>query len=407
TAAAAGATTELAPRQADTLLAPATGEAPPARAVVRDAPRYAWVEVLGEGGMGRVARVRDRDLLRDVAMKVVRGELVADAAALERFLFEARVTAYLDHPNIVPVHDVGLAADGEPFFTMKLVRGASLEAWIASLRDGRAAGAPEPGLARRLRLFLQLAGAVAFAHARGVLHRDLKPANVMVAEYGEVLVTDWGLALPLPGDAGEAVRGLMPEAVAVRSAGTPMYMPPEQIRGEQLDARADVYALGAILFELVALRPAHDAPSLDEVLRRTLEGEPPSLRAAVPDAPSSLAAVVAKAMARERDARYASVDELVEDVETVLDGRTPRADAAPLLKQAARYYLGRDPALARLRVADLDLWMGGSWMFGLGLGALLAARLGGLAYGVLVAGVLLMVPTTVRWLRARRERARH
>src|SRR6185503_7884244 len=188
-------------------------------------PRYELVRELGEGGMGHVEHARDRDLLRDVAVKLLRPELLGDAAMLDQFLWEARVTAHLDHPNIVPVHDVG-RVDENVFFTMKLVRGATLE----SVLDG-----PELPMPRRLRVFHQICSAIAFAHARGVLHRDLKPSNVMLGEFNEVIVTDWGLALPLDNEAGRAIAELMPPSLRAISAGTPAYMSPEQARGDALD----------------------------------------------------------------------------------------------------------------------------------------------------------------------------
>ena len=378
--------------RADTVRA-ADGEKPVAR-TPETGPRYERVGELGEGGMGRVEQARDRDLLRDVAVKLLRPELLGDAAMLDQFLWEARVTAHLDHPNIVPIHDVG-RIDENVFFTMKLVRGATLE----SALEG-----PELPMPRRLRVFHQICSAVAFAHARGVLHRDLKPSNVMIGEFNEVIVTDWGLALPLENEAGRAIAELMPASLRAISAGTPAYMSPEQARGDALDERSDVFSLGVMLYEIVALARPFDAESAPALLAKLLRGDARPLREAAPNVSSSIVAVVEKAMATDRDARYASVRALAEDVERLIDRTTPSAEHASALRRAARWYVGRDPKMSRLRVMDVDLLVGGGFCVGIA-GAVLARRwlpmwsVGVWAVLALVAGV----PPMVRWLGTRRE----
>jgi serine/threonine protein kinase len=203
--------------------------------------------------MGTVYRATDRTLGRDVALKVLRPELADDGSA-GRLRREAAILARLEHPGIVPVHEVGQLADGRLFYVMKLVRGARL--------DAAARGAP---LAARLRLFLRICETMSFAHAHGVVHRDLKPTNVMVGAFGEVLVLDWGIARVLepeahPGAALPRARApadrdsLTDDVTAAGTVlGTPGFMSPEQAQGEaQVDARSDIYALGAILRWLVA-----------------------------------------------------------------------------------------------------------------------------------------------------------
>jgi serine/threonine-protein kinase len=343
------------------------------------AERYSARGLLGEGGMGRVERVWDRDLMREVAVKALRPELRTNAELLQQFLWEARVAAHLDHPNIVPVHDLGVSPDGHLFFTMKLVQGRPLDEVIRKV---------------------QVCSAVAFAHQRGVIHRDLKPANLMLGEHGEVLITDWGLALPL---AGEAMETLAPPSLQRGPSGTPAYMSPERVKGDASDLRSDVYALGAILYELVALQPAYDAPSVPALLVKVAAGEHPSLSSVCPEAASSVVAVVERAMAFEPEARYASAKELASDVEAVIEGGTPSAETTSILRRAARFYVGRDPALSELRVVDFDLWVAAGMALGLGVGLLLARWLASWWWASLVAALLIGFFPTRRWIEARRR----
>jgi len=196
--------------------------------------RYDIGELIGEGGMGSVYLVHDRELDRDVAIKVLR-----DAAATlderDRILREARILASLEHPGIVPIHDVGTLPDGRLFYVMKRVRGQRFDDFVREPRSRT----------ELLRAFLQVCAAVAFAHAAGVIHRDLKPQNVMLGAFGEVLVLDWGVARS---SRSPAARGT--EAVVATAAGTPGYMAPEQMSG-YADERADVYGLGGLLFFLL------------------------------------------------------------------------------------------------------------------------------------------------------------
>src|SRR5258707_9609287 len=201
--------------------------------------RYRLVRELARGGMGVVYEADDVELQRHVAVKVLATELAGPAAA-ERMRAEARVIARLEHPGIVPLHDAGTLPDGRVFYVMKLVRGREAGA-ARRPQIGVESVPPAGGNLQTLRIFLRVCEAVAFAHARGVIHCDLKPSNVMIGEFGEVLVMDWGVAKAI-GDCVPAV------------AGTREFMPPEQERGEPLDATADVFALGATL-RMLPLKP--------------------------------------------------------------------------------------------------------------------------------------------------------
>jgi serine/threonine protein kinase len=248
--------------------------------------RYTIEEEIGRGGMGIVHRARDAELGRDVALKVLRTGGFDLARRLHR---EARVLASLEHPGMIPVHDVGVLADGRPFYVMKLVRGQRLDEWAA---EG-------PALAARLRAFERICETVAFAHAHGVVHRDLKPGNVMLGEFGEVLVMDWGVAKVLADSAPDVPVADLPgvETAAGTVLGTAGYMAPEQAAGDPraVDARTDVYALGGVLHFLVA-------------------GWPPTAGALPAGTPRPLAAIIQRCLAAARSDRYASVMEVAADV---------------------------------------------------------------------------------------------
>ena len=201
--------------------------------------RYADRGLIGMGGMGEVRRVYDRVLDRMVAMKLVRAERAALPHARTRFTTEARGTARLAHPGIVPIYDQGITPDGRPYFTMQEIRGEDLSNLIERLHRDSAAGQLPSGFRRLVDLLERAARAVAHAHALGVVHRDIKPSNMVIGEHGEVTVVDWGL-----------VRAAGVEKGSIQ--GTPAYMAPEQARGGAVDARSDVYGLGMVLWEICA-----------------------------------------------------------------------------------------------------------------------------------------------------------
>jgi len=257
--------------------------------------RYVFVKELGRGGMGTVYLAEDRELDREVAIKVLKAPEATDGLR-ERMIREAQIIARLEHPGIVPVHDVGTLPDGRIFYAMKFVRGSRLDEYVAqgaSLRD-------------RLRKFQAVCDAVAFAHAHGVIHRDLKPQNIMIGSFGEVLVMDWGVA-KIREDPHQAAVFNTSDGTVI---GTRNYMSPEQARGEvEIDERADVYSLGAVLKFLLT----------DQKVSKPFK------------------AICSKAMANEPGERYASASELSADIGHLLDAEPVSAYRENVLEKTGRW----------------------------------------------------------------------
>jgi tetratricopeptide (TPR) repeat protein len=307
-------------------------------------PRYRVVEELARGGMGRVSLAVDGLLGREVAVKEIRR---VDERALRRFERETRLTARLEHPGIVPVYDLGRKPTGEPFLILRRVRGQSLEAVLTKADT----------FAARLALLHAFVGAceaVAFAHARGIIHRDLKPGNILVGEFGEALVIDWGLAkdllappiesdeLDAPGPTDtpvDATAETIAAGLTGRGAvlGTPGYMSPEQARGQPVDARADVYSLGAILYQLLAGAPPYPESQPRVTLLALHSGPPRPVADVAPDAAPELASIVERAMAREPAARFGSAKELADELRAFQTGRLVQAHSYSLRKLLARW----------------------------------------------------------------------
>ena len=285
-----------------------------------DPQRYGIGEEIARGGMGRIMAARDRRLGRPVAIKEL---LTATGDLRARFEREARITARLQHPAIVNLLEAGTWPGGEPFYVMKLVAGESLDKVIA----GR------PTLEARLGLLPNVIAAVdalAYAHGQRVIHRDLKPANVLVGEFGETVVIDWGLAKDLSDTSGAPELAVGPyrassttpgqtEAGAVM--GTPAYMPREQAEGDPVDERADVYALGAMLYHVLAGEPPYVGKTTDAILVEVIAGPPRSLAARTPDIPPDLATIVTKAMAHVASDRYPTAKELADDLKKFQTGQ--------------------------------------------------------------------------------------
>ena len=279
---------------------------------------YRVLEKLGAGGMGEVYRAEDTTLKRQIALKVLPAGLASRPDTLRRFRREAETLAALGHPNIVAIHsleEVDLSPDGSPpelvhFLTMELVEGTAL-------RDEITPGGLS--LDRFFSIAIPLTDALAAAHERGVIHRDLKPENVMVSNQGEVKAVDFGLAKILDLATSDTDRTAAPTEALETQPGSVMgtigYMSPEQVRGEEVDPRSDVFSLGAVLFEMATGSRAFDAPSGPEVMSAILRDQPPPIDQQRRDLPHHLGRVIRRCMAKEPERRYCSARDVLNELE--------------------------------------------------------------------------------------------
>jgi eukaryotic-like serine/threonine-protein kinase len=339
--------------------------------------RFTVLSFHAQGGLGRVHLASDKQLHRTVALKEIRPERAGDPLVRMRFLKEAEITGQLEHPGIVPIYALEHDERGRPVYAMRFIRGRTLS-------DAIEAHHCQPnalGLRDLLQRFISVCQTVAYAHAQGVIHRDLKPANIMLGDFGETLVVDWGLAKRL-GDredtvevsargeqstAGGAVppdqiseKALADTLLAVSSGsgnltavgtvmGTPDYMAPEQARGEPLSPAADIYSLGAVLFTILTGKAPYQGTSAIDLLRKVAAGEPPD----VAGAPRALSAIYFKAMDREPQARYATVAELAHDVERWLADEPVGAYREPWPSRIGRWARRRRTLVTSLGVATV------------------------------------------------------
>jgi formylglycine-generating enzyme required for sulfatase activity/serine/threonine protein kinase len=345
--------------------------------------RYRLKDELARGGQGSILRVWDEDLRRSLAMKVIlgkddqqRGPSPLDTRSVGRFLEEAQVTGQLDHPGIVPVHELGVDSQGRVYFTMKLVRGRDFKSILKLVHEGQEGWT----VTRALHVLLRVCEAMAYAHSKGVIHRDLKPGNVMVGRFGEVYVMDWGLARVLGRPDRKDVRVQRPEEttqtlnVALHEkgslasdapiltmdgdvVGTPAYMSPEQAAGEieKMGPHSDVYSAGAMLYHLLAKQLPYVAPGVKlsnyAIWYRVQEGPPTPLHELAPDQPAELIAICEKAMARDPARRYRDMSELGEDLRAFLEQRVVGAYETGALAELRKWVQRNRPLAASLAAA--------------------------------------------------------
>jgi serine/threonine protein kinase/tetratricopeptide (TPR) repeat protein len=327
--------------------------------------RYHILRPHARGGLGEVFVALDQELHREVALKEMQERYAGDAHSCNRFVVEAEVTGRLEHPGIVPVYGLGRYSDGRPYYAMRFIRGESLKEAIDRFHKANPSNSGEHSLALRQLLgrFVAVCNAVAYAHSRGVLHRDLKPSNILLGQYGETLLVDWGLARTGLGQAGAteteaaSVQREAPLRIDLETApeatlqgqvlGTPAYMSPEQAAGrlDLLGPASDVYSLGATLYTLLVGRPPFEEQQTADILKRVQHGDVASPREVRPDVPRALAAICLKAMALEPAQRYATALELAAEIEHWLADEPVRAWPEPWTRRARRW-VGRHRALA-------------------------------------------------------------
>lgn len=357
--------------------------------------RYRMRREVGRGGMGAVLEVWDGDLRRRLAMKVLLKQGGADGSrvderTLSRFLEEAQVTGQLEHPGILPVHELGIGDEGRVYFTMRLVRGRELKEIFQLVHsgEGEAEGWTQE---RALGSLLRVCEAMAYAHSKGVIHRDLKPSNIMIGRFGETYVMDWGLARVL---GREDTRDLRPRVSKDTSlsivrtdrreesdsgssshlltmdgdvVGTPSYMAPEQAKGqlEKIGAHSDVYSVGAMLYHLltasVPFVPEGANLSAHRILMCVMEGPPKPVGALASDAPPELLAICERAMAREIEDRYADMGAFAEDMRAFLEGRVVRAYQTGALAEFRKWIERNRLTAAAAAVAVIAVVGGLAW----------------------------------------------
>jgi serine/threonine protein kinase len=348
----------------------------PVRALL-NGKKYKMMGSIGRGGMGVVHQARDLRIHRQVAMKVIKTASQFSRENVLRFVDEAQLTGQLQHPNIVPVYELALDEQDEVFYTMKYVKGITLDDVLKGLRKGDEAMIAEYSLTALLDIFQKICDGVAYAHSKGVVHRDLKPDNIMIGEYGEVLVMDWGLAKRMssgmhdeqlsdaaPRDPDPEPQLEMPspglrefQTLNGLIVGTPPYISPEAARGEldQISPGSDIYVLGSILYAILTLRPPYPGKEFGELIEQIVSGrfEHPSSfnqstkgSVGTPDniayvlahlpgrrIPEGLAAIVLKAMSYQMSDRYAKVEDFQDDITAWQNGFAPKAERAGLRKQ--------------------------------------------------------------------------
>ncbi len=360
-----------------TVLPRIEGEGEIVRLVASERTRYESVKALGAGGMGEVVLVRDHDIDRTVAIKRLLPDM-QHASTIARFVEEIHTVGQLEHPNIVPIHDVGVDEKGRFFFVMKFVDGETLESIIEKLIEGDRQYELKYSYEKRIEIFIGLLHALQFAHARGIVHRDIKPANVMVGRFGEVVLMDWGIArpiegreLPVPKSDESAADTALPErkrAFRTRHGaliGTPAYMSPEQARGAnaEIDVRSDLYSATVLFHEFVSLQHyLHHQETIPGMIATIVDPEPTKVLALFgKNAPAELQHFCNRGMQKKPEDRWQSADEMILELHNILEGRVRVQCHATMTKRISREagrFVDRHPHLAFVSlVAGLSLFV--------------------------------------------------
>jgi serine/threonine protein kinase len=319
--------------------------------------RFSEVRTIGLGGIGSVLSGHESSLKRNIAIKILRPAYRSKKKFLNRFIREARATAQIEHPNIVPVHELGVMDELGVYFTMKKVEGENLRTLIHKIKEGNPEYVAKYTRTRLLEIFIAACNGVAFAHSKGIVHRDLKPANIMVGDFGEVLVMDWGLVKYI-GDNNLADEdhkidletniadlGVRDDSMITLDgsiSGTPAFMAPEQAGGRinEIDERSDLYSLGAILYTILTLKssPFDEKLTTNEVLSHVVNNyfSPPRKRSPKLKIPKELEAICLKAMRLNKADRYASVNDLIKDVRNFMENYPVKAYPVPLITRLAK-----------------------------------------------------------------------
>jgi len=284
--------------------------------------RYMYFKKIAMGGKCLIQSCKDLHLGRIVCYKTLRSEFADDPVEQRLFLREARVTAMLQHPNTAPVYEVGFDSRGKYYFTMKLVAGVTLNEVLEGLRNGDSATEAAWDLQRLIDVVIQVGQVLSYAHTHGVFHCDVKPENVVIGEYGEVLLLDWGLAEVAVRPETKAAEQL-PESDESNSLsskeshqGTPLYMSPEQFAGTEIDHRTDIYSLGAILFEVLTLQQLAWGETVDEMLRNMASNPPPTPSRVAPDreSPTALETLYLRCVQRDPQHRIQTTLQLIHEL---------------------------------------------------------------------------------------------
>jgi len=340
---------------------------------VKPKGKYKHFDRIDSGGMKDIIKVRDADTARDLAMAILAEDTAEQESYMARFVYEARITANLEHPNIVPIHDMGVDEGGHPYFTMKLIEGENLASVLMSLATGEEGYHKKYTINHLLTIFINICNAISFAHSKGIIHLDLKPENIQIGHYGEVLVLDWGIAKILK-EENEDIKENTPTLTGYKSTlthipeenventmdgeikGTPGYMAPEQAAGinSRKNKSTDIYSLGAILYSMLTLKKPITGSDIKSILRKTIRGDVinPLDRAPERHIPKPLAAIVMKAMSLKQSDRYSRVKELIKDIDAYISNFATTAENAGLFKHTRLFIRRhRTEAISALIVA--------------------------------------------------------